>query len=245
MSCPRHLSLSYLRCLFAILVVSAGCIHRQASLEPSSAAARVENDGCRFGANYGSGMVAIGFPPAVHAGLAAMHDDIAARQPDLVAAFMADQPYAPHASLIYGVTPEVHERVAVALADLSRTLRAAPVTLGELHYWDDAAGGKTTLVVAVDDPTGVLLEAHSRLQALIGRPQRFPYTPHVTLAYLRPCKRLPVALAEYLQARLRQLSATPRVMWLTDACGLARGYEALAPAAPSSPAAAPTAGGGR
>ena len=213
--------------VLAALFLCIGCLHGQPGGALSPPTAIGGPGGCRFGTDYGSGMVALGLPPPMHAGLAAVHADIEARQPELISDFLADQPYAPHASLIYGVTPQIQARVASGLRELGKTLKAAPVTLGALRYWDDAAGGKTTLVVAVNDPAEVLLAAHSHLQEIIGAPQRFPYSPHITLAYLRPGARLSAAVVADIEARLRELAGTPRVMWLTDPCGLARGYEAF------------------
>ena len=140
---------------------------------------------CRAGTfDYGTGMVAARLSEAVERALERAHAQALAAVNSAPVSALAKQPYVPHVSVSYGVTDA--RRHAIGLA-LERSLAAASggsACLGDLQYWDDVPGNKTTLVVEVDDREQMLASLHHALAVAAEVRPRFAFHPHITVARL-------------------------------------------------------------
>lgn len=183
---------------------------------------------CRYGRDYGSGMVTIGLPPRAHCGYVLAHERLVDEIPSLLWPENRDsEPYSPHISVIYGVDEDNRQAIAMSLAEHVQRYEELFLELDDLVFWDLGNTGKTALVATVRDREGHLASLHQALQPLTGRSERYPYQPHITIAYLIQGARPPAATLHRLRVCLTPLNTTLRVAWLTDRCGLVDGYEAF------------------
>lgn len=201
----------------------------------ASAAAQSSATGrrCPPGAHdYGDGMVAcLLSAPAVQA-LREAHERALAEAGPKRSSFLADQPWRPHVSVIYGVTDDRATPAQRALQAFVAQASGSTACFGQLQYWDDARGDKTTLVVDVDEPTGVLTALHDRLAEAARIGSRFAYHPHVTLAYLALGTRLDGTQEARVLHPLQGTCFAGGAFYLTDPCGIERYRAEVAPTAP-------------
>jgi hypothetical protein len=169
--------------------------------------------------NYGDGMVASLLSSQAEAALWQAHAAALQGAGPHRSSFLADQPWRPHVSVIYGVTDD---KVAPALQALQGFLASstdAPACFAGLRYWDDETGGKTTLVIDVEEPAGLLSSLHDALAEAARIGSRFAYHPHVTLLYLQAHARLSADQQAAVLALLRGVCWPSGVFYLTDPCG--------------------------
>lgn len=169
--------------------------------------------------DYGDGMVACALPEATTQALRHAHAAALEAAGTRRSTFLADQPWRPHVSVIYGVTAERASPAQQALAAFVGRAHNSTACFGGLQYWDDARGDKTTLVVDVHEPAGELTALHDRLAVAAHIGSRFAYHPHVTLAYLERGVRLDAAQEASVLAPLAGVCWQGDAYYLTDRCG--------------------------
>ena len=169
--------------------------------------------------DYGDGMVACALPAetttALRQARAAALQAAGSRQ----STFLAEQPWRPHVSVIYGVTEDRATPAQRALAAFVTGRHGTRACFGGLHYWDDAHGNKTTLVVDVDEPAGQLTTLHDALARAAQIGSRYAYHPHVTLAYLQLGVRLQPPEEAAILAPLAKACWDGNAFYVTDPCG--------------------------
>ena len=206
----------------------AACAHHDVA--PSSpVAASVATPTCRFGTDYGSGIVALGLSPRAHRGFVLAREALVAEACDIVlSAVSGGEPYAPHITLIYGVTPENDQAIAASLQRQASLHESIALEIDDLVMWDLGDSDKTALVATVRDREGRLAALHQALQPLTGQADRYPYQPHITIGYLVRGRRPAAKALRRLRDRLTAVNSSLRVAWMTDRCGQPSGYEVLA-----------------
>ena len=192
------------------------------ALSPDLSIAKQDSgDSCGSGFDYGSGMVAMSLPVEIAAALAQIHRDILAAVPSLqLSAGLGSQPYRPHVSVAYGVNPNHRTPVGAALHRWQQAAGDEVIHFGQLRYWDDPAGNKTTLIVEVLEPPGrPLARLHDELVRAGPLPSQRAYRAHVTLAFLNLGSRLPPAIEAQVRSRLVKLVTVADTLIITDRCG--------------------------
>lgn len=169
--------------------------------------------------NYGDGMVASMLPDQAREGLEQAHATAIEAAAANQSSFLADQPWRPHVSVIYGVTQDKAIPAQQALQSFLATHKPASACFGGLQYWDDTKGGKTTLVLDVHEPRGVLTSLHDALAEGAHIGSRFAYHPHVTLLYLQLHTRLNAAQEAAILAPLQGVCWPNSAFYVTDPCG--------------------------
>ena len=169
---------------------------------------------------YGDGMVAASLPDAVKQALTAAREQARGAASGRLSDYMADQPWQPHVSVIYGVTPEKAAPAWQALQAYLPAQEGVPMSFGGLQYWDDPKGNKTTLVVNILEPQQVLTHLHDRLAQAAQIGSRFAYHPHTTLTYLQLGTRFDAQQEAAIQEPLRGVTWQAETFYLTDPCGI-------------------------
>lgn len=217
-----HLVVATALCL--TLSSSAACARTQAGREgtvaSAASAAAPEASRCPPGTfDYGDGMVACALPPETTTALRQARAAALQAAGPRLSDFLAEQPWRPHVSVIYGVTEDRATPAQRALAAFVAGRHGARACFGGLHYWDDAHGNKTTLVVDVDEPAGQLTTLHDALASAAQIGSRYAYHPHVTLAYLQLGVRLQATEEAAVLAPLAKACWQGSAFYLTDPCG--------------------------
>lgn len=199
---------------------------------PPSAGERVCPAGTFY---YGDGMVASRLPEATLTALTQARKQLLAQTHAPVSPFLAHVPWRPHVSVIYGVTDARISPAHKALQAFLVLAHASRACLGSLHYWDDARGDKTVVVVDVDEPQKLFDTLHDRLTDALELASRFAYHPHVTLGYLAHNARLDDADEAHIRAVVHDICWPVDAFYITDPCGRsvaeATTADALVPAA--------------
>lgn len=209
-------------CLAQLIYAACATTHARPEVPVAAAAsaAAPEAPRCPPGTfDYGDGMVACALPAETTAALrqarAAALQAAGSRQSN----FLAEQPWRPHVSVIYGVTEDRATPAQRALAAFVTGRHGTRACFGGLHYWDDAHGNKTTLVVDVDEPAGQLTILHDALATAAQIGSRYAYHPHVTLAYLQLAVRLQPTEEAAILAPLAKACWQGNAFYVTDPCG--------------------------
>jgi hypothetical protein len=169
--------------------------------------------------NYGDGMVASLLPDEAEKALVQAHATAMQEAGPLRSSFLAGQPWRPHVSVIYGVTDDRAAPAYQALEAFLPHRKSTSACFGGLQYWDDDKGGKTTLVVDVIEPAGLLSDLHNSLAEAAHIASRFAYQPHVTLLYLQERARLSAVQEAAVLTHLRNVCWPNGAFYLTDPCG--------------------------
>lgn len=201
--------------VLSLVSLHGGCASARAT-DKAPAAAHV----CPAGTfDYGDGMVASLLPESTTDALTRARMIAVQAAGDNQSDFLRDQPWRPHVSVIYGVTPERAAPAHRALLAFVGQGQQVSACMGGLQYWDDPKGGKTTVVVDVLEPQGVLGDLHDALARAAHIGSRFAYHPHVTLIYLQLGTRYSPDQEAAVLAPLQGLCWPGNGFYLTDPCG--------------------------